>query len=325
MSHISKIIIPTRPQSDTIAAIFVLREFGRERFPGIENAQIELVQNVSSEDTFESLLKKGLIPIDIGGFDLDHHGRKPFITCTELVAQMLEVHEKPALSKIIEYVRRDDISGKGTVSDDPIDRAFGLSGLITALNKSNPNNPLMVIESVIPLLKAHYDEELRRTEELPREFETAKTSGKADTFEVRQRDKKLKIVIIKTENMSMPGYLRSKMGGAYDVVVCVRESGHVNILTRPAKRIDLRSLAVVLRLEESAVRGVTVKDDPRYLSQSTKIPEIPMWYYDVATNSIFNGGSNHKDVEPTMIDAITFKKLLEVGLSERLWSPISRR
>jgi len=50
----------------------------------------------------------------------------------------LGVSDDKALSKILIYGERDDKFGLGTISTDPIDKAFGLSGLTVALNKALP-------------------------------------------------------------------------------------------------------------------------------------------------------------------------------------------
>ena len=118
--------------------------------------------------------------------------------------------------------------------------------------------------------------------------------------------------------------MRSKLGGGYDVVALRIPSGHVNILTRPLQRVDLRSLAVLIRLQEAEARGVNAGDDPKSLAAVGTLKQIPNWYYDTATNSMLNGGPNPKDIEPTAIDPFEFIKLLELGLSEKLWSPTGK-
>ncbi len=35
------IVLPVRPQPDTLVAIFLLKEYGEVKFPGIKNAKIE--------------------------------------------------------------------------------------------------------------------------------------------------------------------------------------------------------------------------------------------------------------------------------------------
>ena len=316
-----KIVLPTRTQPDTLVAIFILKKFGEEKFPGIKEAEVDFWQVVPEGETDASLDKKGVILIDLGGGRFDHHDKKPQTTASDLIANYLGVEEDISLVKLLEYARRDDFFGKGTISNDSIDRAFGLSALVAALNKSLVKNPGRVVDIIMPILVAHHNEEARRTKELPQEFEEKLKSGAAEIFEVKQRDKKLKAVIITSESGSLAGYLRSQDGGKFDVVAQWLPSGHVNILTRPVKRIDLRSLAALLRVEEATRAGKEFDMSAREFAKFGRIKEIPEWYYDPATNSIQNGGLNPKEVSPTKISAADFKKVLELGLSEKAWDP----
>ncbi len=154
---------------------------------------------------------------------------------------------------------------------------------------------------------------------MPKEVEEKMKNGKAESFMVRQRDKNLKVIIIESDNPSLPGYLRSVMGGAYDVVAQWSSSSHLNILTRPVKKVDLRSLAAIIRTTEMQEKGTesTIEE----LAKPGKVDSVPEWYFDPATNSIQNGGMTPKDVPPTKIERIALRKLLELGLSEQLWKP----
>lgn len=317
----SKIVLPTRTQPDTLVAIFLLKKFGENRFPGIRDAEVDFWQVIPSGENEESLIRKGVIVMDLGGGRFDHHAKTPKTTASHLIAGYLGIKEDASLAKLLEYAERDDFYGKGTVSTDPLDRAFGLSALIAALNKSLVKNPAKVVEVILPLFIAHHNEEMRRTEEMPKEFQERMSKGEVETFEVRQRDKKLKAVILISESGSMAGYLRSKNGGAFDVVAQWLPSGHLNILTRPTKRVDLRSLAAVIRIEEATRAGLELEMDIRGLARFGRIKEIPEWYYDPATNSIQNGGLNPKEISPTKISKEDFRKVLELGLSEKLWDP----
>lgn len=317
----SKIVLPTRTQPDTLVAIFLLKKFGENRFPGIRDAEIDFWQVLPQGETEDSLMRKGIIVMDLGGGRFDHHAKMPKTTASNLIAGYLGIKEDASLAKLLEYAERDDFYGKGTVSTDPLDRAFGLSALIAALNKSLVKNPGRVVEIVMPIFIAHHNEEMKRTEEMPKEFQERRSRGEVAAFEVRQRDKKLKVVVITSESGSMAGYLRSKNGGAYDVVAQWLPSGHMNILTRPTKRVDLRSLAAVIRIEEATRAGLELEMDIRGLARFGRIKEIPEWYYDPATNSIQNGGLNPKEIPPTKISKEDFRKVLELGLSEKLWDP----
>lgn len=319
--EIKKIVLPTRPQPDTLVAIFILKQYGLERFPGVDKATIEIWQEMPKGETEETLLAKGILLLDFGGGRLDHHGREPKTTASNLVVELLGIQTETSLAKLLEYAKRDDFYGKGTMSADPIDRALGLSGLIASLNKCLPNNPEQVPDYIIPLLWAHHEEELRRTNEMPRELESALQSGKAEVFNVKQRDKNLRVIIISSDNPSLAGFLRSQIGGRHDVVVQQLSSGHTNILTRPTKHPDLRSLAALIRLAEI---GQKTEDGPTIhnFSRTGKMEEVQEWYYDPATNSLLNGGLNPKETLATKIPLNHFRGILEDGLSERIWSPM---
>ncbi|MGD0976771.1 MAG: hypothetical protein ABR875_00555 [Minisyncoccia bacterium] len=318
----NKIILPVRPQPDTIVAIFILKIFGSKQFSGIENARVEIWPIVPKEKSAEEFENEGHILIDTGGGRFDHHNKEHQITASQLVVDFLEINDDPTLTKLLEYAKRDDFFGKGTISSDPIDRAFGLSALIAALNKSYPDNPNFVVNTILPIIAAHYNEEKRRFEEFPNELEQKKLEGKVVEFAAKQRDKKLKIIMIESDNIGMPGYLRSQIGGRFDVVVQRREAGFVNILTRPTKRIDLRSLVALIRVREAEHAGIGLSSKLFDLIQSGRISEVNNWYYDTATNSILNGGSTPTpDIEPTKISWDELAQVVDLGLSEKFFDP----
>lgn len=320
---ITSLILPTTLQPDTLAAIFLLKKFGQERYPGILTASITIRQVVEEGGSSESLEKKGCLLIDMGGGRYDHHTKLKGATASLLVANDLGVADKPALSKLLEYARRDDLFGRGTISEDPIDRAFGLSALIYNLNKSCIGKPERVVEIIMPVLAGHYNEEVRRTEDLPKEFMEAQQAGKVRIIaDIRQREKKLNVICIESDNGGMTGYLRSVQGGRFDVVIQKMTTGHVNILTRPAKRLDLRSLVCLVRIREAEMSGKQLEEDVSSLCRPARHPGVKEWYYDRATNSLQNGGLHPKEIPATKIPWNECPKLIEIGLSEKLFDPI---
>jgi hypothetical protein len=317
--NVTTILFPSRPHADTIFSVFLLRKFGEQAFPGVSTANITFSAHTPQGATFDSLLAEGILALDIGGGELDHHNRGQVVTLSELMLQKLGLADDPAFEKVIQFIRRDDLEGKGIISTDPLDRAFGLSGLITTLNKAYGQEHSKIVEAVIPLFEAFYIEERRRTTEMPKEVEDKMKAGKAETFTVRQRDKNLKVIIIESDNPSLTGYLRSRLGGAYDVVAQWASSGHLNIMTRPTKKVDLRSLVALIRMEEMQGGGGDIPI--QQLATTGKYETVPEWYYDPKTNSLQNGAMARRDVPPTKIERIAARKLIELGLSEKLWRP----
>lgn len=312
---INSIALPARPQPDTLIAIALLRLFGTEKFPGVENATIIILQDVmpNSEDTYT---EQGILLIDAGGGKFDHHNKIPKTTASQLIADYLEISDRPALSKALAYAQRDDFFGRGTVSDDPLDRAFGLTALIAAVNKQFPLYPDYVAKVFLPLVESHIYEEIQKSEELPKEFENKKAKGETIEFETRQPGKKLKVIMIHSDSPSLVGYLRSSEGGRYDVILQQAASGHTNILTRRTKFVDLRTLAAHIRLKEAEKRNIHPSKIPEYdLTRPGQNRFIREWYYDRATNSIQNGGLNPQEVQPTKILWDEWKEILIKGLA----------
>ena len=314
MNNYTKILIPTQPHADTVVAIFLLKSFGTEKYSGIENASVETSPQAPEGESADSLMQKGIFPLDLEGGQFDHHGSDT--TASELVAKDLGIADSPALTKLLAYAERDDKYGAGTLSQDPIDKAFGLSGLIFMLNRAHPEDPNETVDAVFPLLHAYYLEEYRRTEDLPREFEEKLQNGKAEQVEVRHKRQKTKIVFIESDSHSIVGWLRASSGAKADVVVQHTSAGYVNILTRQFKRIDLRLVTSLIREEELRARGESRQIPVNVLTNPGRIQEVPDWYYDRATNSILNGSVNPKGVSPTKIPFEALKKLVTRGLEE---------
>lgn len=313
MESVWTLILPTRPQPDTIVAIFLLKTFGAARFPSIENFQVK-VDPATPTESFEELVAKHIIPLDVGGGLLDHHGTE---RCTsELVADFLQISGDPALAKLLAYAKRDDAFGKGTVSSDPLDRAFGLSGLIASLNKQYPGEAQKIVEIVLPLLDAHYGASHEHLIELPAEVEERKRSGEYTETQVVQGGKRFKIAFVVSDRPGMVTFLRSFQGPRADVVVQKSQLGNrVCIVTRQERKVDLSAVAALIRMKEAELRDIKLPKDSSYWSQNGKIAELQMWYVDPATNSILNVGTAADD---TLIPWNEMQRLVSKGLAIKL-------
>lgn len=236
---ITKIALPTRPQTDTIIAIYILKAYGESFFPGIRNAKYEVISNLTEGKTEKDYLKEGTLLIDVGGGIFDHHGKIEKTTASNLVARAIGIQDDPSIRKMLDVAERCDFYGKATISEDSLDRAFGIAGVISALNKTSSGDPDKVIEPMLVILRAHHLIEKMRTEEMPKEIELLKEKDLFEDMLLLQRKNKLKVCFVESDNVGLPGFLRATDGGKYDIVVQKRSTGHVNILTRPLKKTRL--------------------------------------------------------------------------------------
>lgn len=314
----SSVVLPTRPQPDTIVAIYLLKKYGSTIFPGIDTCSYKMLAQLENGKDEKAYFKEGMILLDMGGGIFDHHGKSVQTTASTLVATALGIKEEKSIQKLLAYAERDDFYGKGTQSDDPLDKAFGLSGLIAALNKTHSENIALVIEAVLPLIAAHHEQEYQRYHIIPQEVIQLKTNGRYTETEVAQRKNKLKVCFVQSDNVQLPGYLRSSDGGKCDVVVQQRSTGHTNILTRPLKKPDLRKVAEEVRSEEYFQLHNSQMGNTAVLKMPGRNDTVPMWYFDPATNSLQNGGINPSGVVTTSVPWEKIQILVLKGLEDIL-------
>lgn len=317
MNTIHTIASFAKPQPDTIAAIFLLKKFGEVEFPGVTDAQLELWTQLPDGKTADELEADGYLLIDLGGARFDHHNHlengRPTKCASELVAQALGLTDDPALKKLLAYARRDDLEGKGTISPDPLDRAFGLSGLITNLNKTYAHDLVAVINLVLAMFEAHYEEEEKRTKIMPAEWKELVRTGRAQQWWITRGADKLRAVVVPTDNHSFSGFLRAYFH--FDIIVSRKSSGHVNIVTNQAKQIPLAPVAALLR--EFEFRKKNPEDPlPAGLDAQGRIDAVPEWFYDTMANTLQNGGAKTEGVPVTQLTDIEIRQALTRALQE---------
>jgi hypothetical protein len=311
LKPISKIAIFPKIQADTAVAVYLLKAFGTQKFPGIDNAPIKFWAAPPQDKTPTEHEADGTLLVDLGGM-FDHHienerlGKRQECVST-LIASHLGIGEHPALKKLFAWAKRDDLEGKGTISRDSLDRAFGLSGIIMNLNREYYDDPQAILDLVLPIIDAHVQEEIRRTILIPQEWEAMLESGDAELFSLKQGSADLKVAVINSDNIALPGFLRAAK--QIDVVVQQRSSGHTNIITKQLRNIDLRPTIEAIRLAEANTLGIKLENTKKELQNSGRINEIKNWFYDDAGNTIQNGGVNPEGITPTQLSK---KEIVEI-------------
>lgn len=286
-------------QADTAVAAYLLKMYGESLYPGIGEAKF-VFMSAPPADGLEAE-KQGTLYVDLGG-RYDHHranmeGGKRADCVATLIARDLGMEAHPAFKKILAWAKRDDLEGKGTISADPLDRAFGLSGLIMSLNRYYTGRPEQVLKVVIPMLRAHVKQEYERYVELPAEWTSLQVEGKAQLFSVSQGSAALKGVVVESDNVSLPGFLKATQG--FDLIVIRRSTGHTNILTNQLRSVDLRPFVRAVRVAEGQKRNVVVESS----DVPGRVDLVPEWFYDDAANTVQNGGAHPEGTAPTALSA----------------------
>ncbi len=300
-------------QPDTLLALFLLKKFGEKKFPGVSQAKLKFWTQLPQGKTAKELESSGHILIDIGEGFFDHHREnmeKETKRCvSEIIADYLGIADDSALKKLLAYARRDDLEGKGTISSDPLDRAFGLSGILMNLNKSFPEKLEGIANLVLDIYEAHYVEEEKRTRLMPEEWKKLKGSGKAKEWSLIRGNKQVRIVLVQTDNQSLPGFLRAYIH--VDIVIVRTQTGHANIITQQKKPLDLSGLVAKIRHAEAEKRGVKLDYSEAEWQKPGILAGIPEWFYDTAANSIQNGGIKPQNVPATKLTDEDFQELLK--------------
>lgn len=304
-------------QIDTAISYFLLHHFGENNFPGIKQARLEFWMDLPAGKTVEQLEQEGFILIDLGNSRFDHHRLGPEntkVSTALMVAKHLGIENRPDLQKMLEFARRDDLEGKGTISSDTIDRTFGLSGLLTTLNKSLPNDSQKILDVILPLLTAHLLEENKRTEQMPREHEELKSLGKVREFKAVQLGKQLKVIYIESDNPGMAGYLRSRAIGA-DLVIQRASTGHTNFVSRQQAQLQMKKLARLIKLLEAGKNGITLTDRSEQLEMPGRTDKLPHWFYDSRANTLQNGGLSPQGIPATKLTYENIEQAVRDGLN----------
>lgn len=299
MTQVSKIIFPNKPHLDPIAAYWLLRQYGADRYVGIDQAKFGVWTSGQAPDStmLENWQQTGVVTFDIAGGTFDHHGNNDCLTV--MVAKQLNVIENPELQSLLRYVQEDDASG--------LHNNFGeLAGILKVLYQANET-----IESVIILtlkiLDALQTKEKAWHVEAKVEFDT-----KAKVFKIKQRGRKIKLVVIKSDNFHVANYAKQNEGVA--IVVQQNKLNQCFIFTNAFFRIHLEPLVAVIRWREAELNHKTVP--LLQLRQPGKIQAVQNWFYHESLNALMNGSEALANTIPTKITLQEIVELVVFGLSD---------
>lgn len=301
---VKKVIMYPKIQPDTVTGLYLLQSFGETLFPGIRQAPIEFWLTIPKDQDSKTLESEGVLLLDIGHGLFDHHAAneklgKRIECLTTLIAQYLNIETHPALKKILAWTRRNDIEGIGTMSEDPLDRAFSLPNLMMLLNREYSTQPERVLKISLELIAVHVRSEFHRMVGLPNEWDRLQREGKLLQFEAIQGPAELLGVALDSDDIGFASFIRSVK--KKDIVVQRRTTGHTNIITKQVRSLDLRPVVAALRIAEAKKKNVEISSNREELQKPGRIPQIEEWYYDDAANTIQNGGAFPQGMTPTRL------------------------
>jgi hypothetical protein len=144
------LLMPAKVMPDAACAVYLLRTHGAKLYPGVAEAEVVFGGELSAGKTPDDLLKEGIYLVERRGE-----------CASATLAIRLGVADRPELRKLLAYAKRD-FEKKGTLSTDPLDRAFGLTGVAMMMNRVYSEDPRAVLEFLVSVFEAHAFDESKR-------------------------------------------------------------------------------------------------------------------------------------------------------------------
>jgi len=331
--HFKSILTHERPHLDEIVAIWLLRKFGEQRYPGISTAAVtftsirKLAEAGLKPEDYEA---QGTLLLGIGGGRFDEHptleeGRKAGDCATTLVAKELGVSDDPSLAKILRFVRAADVEGNAS--------PFDVSYVVKLLHARYPDDPHRVIEWALVAIEAKYQEQLRFFTVVKPEFD-----AKAKIEEIAVGQKRLRMVTIDSDEDGIHKYARSEYGGRAAVVIQRRASGNVAVFGNKQVGVDLREAAKLIRLAERKAKGfpegtrprsdatdasrMCPQSDEERLTAEGYAPGAEEWFYHKQGQMLLNGSLTQADVPATRLSLDRIAELVKIGIDPARVKPL---
>jgi len=297
---VKKILIPNKPHLDPMAAIYLLGQYGQDKFSGVYDAKI-IFWDKGRQPTMEEIRQfeeQGILMIDVGGGLFDHHNKNDMTeeTSTSLVASYIGIDKKPEVSALINYIREDDLEGLHNRYGD-------LAYLVKEMYKQNTQFE-QVLQFILQILHFFQNGQKEWHINVKKEFEE-----KCRIHKIKRYKRKLKIGIIESDNLQVANY--GLTTNNLSVVIQKRSSGHVMILTNKYHRIDLRESIVAIRKRELELCGYQKAIDFRKLEFEGQSTLVPNWFYHRSLNSFLNGSDALNKTEATRVP---FKEIIRFDL-----------
>lgn len=284
------IITHIRPHFDEVLAIYLLKAFGENFFPGVSNASVEtwgegkMLKEYSGKTPEDLLLEQKMLFIGTCGGEFDEHNKKAY-TCAHLVAEFLGIAEKPELQTILQFCKRVDHDGKSM----PFDLHSTMKDMYQFIGDDDYGMQI-IFDWATQAIHSHI-------------YGQILFYACANEFKITGRiiNGPIKIALVESDSPKMNKWIRYFHSA--DVIVQKKSSGNIIILTsikRAKKIIDIRDLARIIRTFELRKRN------KKTLSwQTLEVPgtveECPWWYYYTNGEQLLNGTSTSPEVEPTAL------------------------
>lgn len=309
------IVTHHRPHADEALAIFLLRRYGKEHFPGIDTAQLLFWDSGATAPdgrAASSWEEDGYLLVGIGGGRFDEHvatgddGKDGECAAT-LVAREIGVQDAPWLGFLLKFVQENDTIGAG----HPFDIAK-MAMKIGALVGTGYEGDMKVMEWLWLAFEAeiHAQQDFGSAAE---DFQRATIREfPGPTGEL------IKVAAVESACEQIVNYAISRSGAGMDVVIRRNPAnGQVCILRAERSGIKLEDVARSVRYLEQPLlpTGKPLITDFKRLGSNGTLPEIPEWFYRKQGEMLLNGSRSALDKPATKLSLNVLLDSTERALS----------
>lgn len=295
-------------------AIWLLRNFGEQVFPGINTAKIKSWGTGGKSPDGRSALeyeREGILPVGIGHGRFDEHPsvngkRKEHECAATLIAKALGLIDEPALQELFEFALSSDCKPNG--------HPFDIANLAKASHQG-PLSPEEIMDWVMKGIQIKYDQQFRFFDAVRKEFEE-----NAKIEEIQGPKRILTMVSIVSNKSQINNFARSAQGVKADIVIQQQPSGNTQIFTNARSGLILYDVAQMINLAEQEADGKIKITKWEILSAEGMIPD-GRWFFLQKGQMLLNGSITAPEVPPTKISFEKIKEIVRIGVDPQRFEP----
>jgi hypothetical protein len=302
VNRIKQIVVHSNPHLDELVAVWLLRNFGEEKFPEISKATLVVWgRKELAQMSPEMAAMNGILFVGIGGGMFDEHigkGQRDDCAAT-LVAKYLGVMETPELKRFLMEIYQTDSNIDGPqkcLADEVQNLNRYWTGSLDLEKLYRQIEPSIIVRI-----------------ERQKEYLTAK-----DRFNKCYRKRIGNINLVAVDGLDNCQFQHVARTGGANLIIQRNRAGLTQILTGKVnpEDVDMVGLAIRVRKTEIVKSGLRPRHfvGPDELSKTGTLDEIPQWYFEKGL--LLNGSESFLDVPPSGIQFGDLVHLVERHLIE---------
>lgn len=302
---------------DIVLSAYLLRQYGRFRYPELANAVLELHLLVGEpEDVIDKSAGEKILVVDTGYTKLHSTGTENDFpaeidgtgsselrkSVAALIAEELLLDDVPQLAKLTAFSRQIDLKEQIFEAAGPIDRAVGIFNILFGLNLLNGRNfekTLCDMEQILDVIVAREKDWCNAVTQYEANAKVYKTGKKGN----------IKIVAIQSESGTAIKVSRWRDKADLTIYQHLNE-GHVSIVVRrygPLHNFNLARLTKTIRVAEAIECGERID-----LSELVSLGTVHGWFLHSSGKILSKGSLKATNVAVTQIP---FEVLIDLVLS----------